>query len=287
MRRCARASALRELGTLAGLLQPGLPPLLGPGVPGQQPASLQLAPKISVALRQRPGYPVAHRTRLSGNSASVHSYSNVHLALVAGGQQRLANQRLVLVAREVLLEAALVDLKAAAPGAQDHTRDRGLSLARGLDSRVAGKLHGGLARWYGLLATLGLRLHPRPVLGGELALGLDLERLELGSGRTLLLGIGARGSLACGYDFLGWLRLGLLLILGRLGCFRLWLLDVAVIRLGLRRGGLILRRLILRHGLFLAALGQLLVLAALVVCHQASTSIRSGFCASWGCSGPA
>src|SRR6478672_2041901 len=245
MRRFARASALRELGALAGLLQPGLPPLLGPGVPGQQPASLQLAPKISVDLRQRPGYPVAHRTRLSGNSASVHSYSNVHLALVAGGQQRLANQRLVLVAREVLLEAALVDLEAAAPGAQDHTRDRGLSLARGLDSRVAGKLHGGLARWYGLLATLGrglrlhprpllgLRLHPRPFLGGELALGLDLDRLELGSGRTLLLGIGARGSLACGYDFLGWLRLGLLLILGRLGCFRLWLLDVAVIRLGL------------------------------------------------------
>src|SRR3954464_6374611 len=123
MRRFARASALGELGALASLLESGLPPLLGPGVPGQQPASLQLAPKIAVDLRQRAGDPVAHGSRLSGNPASVHPYPDVHLALVAGGQQGLANERLVLVAREVLLEAALVDLEAAAPGAQDHTRD--------------------------------------------------------------------------------------------------------------------------------------------------------------------
>ncbi len=158
--------------------------------------------------------------------ASVHSHPDVHLALVARGQQWLANERLVLVAREVFLEAALVDLEAAAPGAQDHARDRGLSLAGGLDSRLAGQLHCGLARRHGLLATLGrglglkprpllgLGLDPRPLLGGELALGLDRDRLELGSRRTLVLGIGIGilGGLARGFDLLGRLGLRLLLI---------------------------------------------------------------------------
>src|SRR4029453_9563485 len=93
-----------------------------------------------IDLGQRPGDAMADGAGLSRDTAAMYAYPHVHLALVAGGQQGLANERLMLMAREVLLEAPLVDLEATAPGEQDHPGDRGLSLAGGLDPRVAGHL---------------------------------------------------------------------------------------------------------------------------------------------------
>ena len=163
---------------------------------------------------------------------------DVDLGLVAGGDQRLARDRLVERAREVLLEAAAVDLDLAAAWDDNDTGNRCLALAGRLDAGVRGKIElGGLA--HGLLrAVLGglglkagalllLGLEPGALLGAELALLLQPDRLQ----------VGARGDLG---------RLALGCGLGRLLGGRDGLVTGRLALLGGR--GLIRRRSLLRRG---------------------------------------
>src|SRR5215208_4247137 len=300
MRRFAGVSALRELRALACLLESRLAPLLRAGVSRQEAAPLEVAAELGIDLGERPGDSVANRSSLAGDAAAVDADADVHLALVSGGQERLANEGLVLVAWEVILEAARVDLELAGARSQDHPGDRGLALAGGLDARFAVQLHGGLASGGGLLARLsrGLGLGPGPLLGlglqasallgAQLALGLDRDRLELGTRRHILGGL-LRPLLGLGR---------LCLVLGRL-CLGPRLLRLA---LGLRCPDLGLSGLILflrclgvalgcgllrRFGLLGRLVLLLLVLAVFFVRHHALTSICLGCWASWGCCGPA
>src|SRR5215208_1072136 len=306
MRRFAGVSALRELRALACLLESRLAPLLRAGVSRQEAAPLEVAAELGIDLGERPGDSVANRSSLAGDAAAVDADADVHLALVSGGQERLADEGLVLVAWEVILEAAPVDLELAGARSQDHPGDRGLALAGGLDACFAVQLHGRLASGGRLLARLGrglglgpgallgLGLQPGPLLGAQLALGLDRDRLELGTRRHILGGL-LRPLL--GLDWLGrglgrlCLRLGRLCLgprllrlalglgrpyLGLSGLIRLRCLGVALGCGLLRRSGLLGRLVLL-----------LLVLAALFVRHHALTSICLGCWASWGCCGPA
>src|SRR5919204_2160288 len=137
-RRLAAPSALGELRSLAGLLEPRLAPLLGPSIAGQQTAPLQLAAQIWVDLGERTRDPMADGAGLAGDPASVYPHANVHSALVAGAEQGLPHESLVLMAREVVLERTPVDLEAAVAGPQDHAGDRRLALTGGLDPRFGG-----------------------------------------------------------------------------------------------------------------------------------------------------
>src|SRR5215217_990316 len=187
MRRFAGVSALRELRALTCLLESRLAPLLRAGVSRQEAAPLEVAAELGIDLGERPGDSVANRSSLAGDAAAVDADADVHLALVSGGQE--------LVAWEVILEAAPVDLELAGARSQDHPGDRGLALAGGLDACFAVQLHGRLASGGRLLARLGrglglgpgallgLGLQAGPLLGAQLALGLDRDRLELGTRR--------------------------------------------------------------------------------------------------------
>src|SRR5438309_925381 len=194
MRRFAGPSALAELGPLAGFLEPGFTTLLDPCVAGQKPTPLQLLAKLGIDLGQRPGYPVPDRAGLAPDSPALHVDPNVHGALVAAHAQGLQRGRLVQGTREVLLKRTPVDLELAVARRDDHARDRALALAGSEVARVAGKL-GWRARGPGglLLRRLGgrLRLQPRlllglglqarPLLGAQLAVGLQRDRIQLGS----------------------------------------------------------------------------------------------------------
>src|SRR5436190_774641 len=276
----------RPRGPPAGFLQSRLAALLRARIAREEPTLLELAAQLRIDLRERPGDAVAHGAGLAGDSPTVDTNSNVDLALVAGRQERLAHEGLVLVAREVVLDGPLVDLKLAASGTQDDARDRSLPLARRLDARVRVQVHHGLAGRFRLLASfggrlglgagalLGLGLGAGALLGSLLPLGLELDGFELRARRHVL---GLCGLLAL-FGLLG--RLGLRLAGGFLRdglLLNLRLLGLRLLLLGVGSGlGLLRLRLLL-----------LLVVATLVVGHYAWTSIGFGFCASCGCSGPA
>src|SRR4051794_33022287 len=197
-RRCRRAcrgagSALAELRTLAGLLQPRLTPFLDPRVARQQPPSLELAAEIGVDLGQRPGDAVADRPRLARDAAAVDPDPDIDRLLVAAGDERLAGERLQVRTGEVVVEAAAVDLELTATGSHEDPGDGALALTGRLDQALGLELYPGLVRRERLLGSLGgrlgldprpllgLSLDPRPLLGAELALGLERDRIELGA----------------------------------------------------------------------------------------------------------
>src|SRR5215208_2514930 len=188
----AAVSALAELRLLAGLLKPRLAPLLDPGVAGQHPTPLELRAERRIDVAERPSDAVSDRRRLSRDAASVHPDADVDAALIAGLRERLLGDRLEIGAREVLVELALVDLDAAAAWPQDHASDRRLALARRRVGRVARELGGLRGDRGGLLdvadqltlaaeSLLLLRLAAGALLGVELPLGLDRDRIELGA----------------------------------------------------------------------------------------------------------
>src|SRR5512143_1718923 len=197
-RRFAPASALRELGPLAGFLEPGLAALLDPRVTGQHASALELGPQRRIDVAEGTGDAVPDGRRLAGDTSAVDPDAHVDVALVAALHQRLLGDRLQVGTREVLLQLPLVDLDAAVTRPQDHSGDRGLSLP---GSRVAGVSRelGGpgrdgrrlilvadqLSLTAGTLLLLGLPAGP--LLGVELALRLDRDRIELGSWDDLLL----------------------------------------------------------------------------------------------------
>ncbi len=251
---------------------------------------------------------------LAADAATVDSHPDVDAALVAGGDERLAGERLVLAALEVLLDATIVDLEGPVAGPDDDPRHGALALAGRLDPGVGRHrdrprrdrvvvLVGCRSRLAGA-ALLLLGLAGGPLLGGQLALLADRDRLEVGAGNDVLLrGLGGLGSrllggrlLLGGSGFRGLLGLGSGLIGLLLGGGRLRLLLGGgrlglLIGSGLLGGGLLLGRGLVGRGfgLLVGGLGRLLVLAllALGVFAHLLTSRGFGCCAACGCAVPA
>src|SRR3954468_23884810 len=107
MRRDASGSALRELRRLAGLLETGLLALDDAGVAGQQPGLLQ---RRAVGLDgdgvQRTGHAQAQRARLAGDAAAVDAGGDGEAALELQLGERLVDDLLVQLVREVGVERA-------------------------------------------------------------------------------------------------------------------------------------------------------------------------------------
>src|SRR5690606_14999129 len=114
------ASALAVLRRLAGLLEAVLLPLLGPRVTGQEAGLLQRRTVIGVDLHQRAGDRQAQRARLAADATAAEVAEDVEAVGLLDGLQRLADQLLVHLVREVLLERAAVELELAAAGNQTH-----------------------------------------------------------------------------------------------------------------------------------------------------------------------
>src|SRR5215204_624237 len=126
------ALALRELRSLAGLVQAGLLALDLAGVACQEALALQHRPELRIGLDERPGDAVADRAGLSRWAAALDARTEVVRALGAGDLQRRQHRRAVGGAREVLLQRPAVDPGHAVARAQDHARDGRLPLAGAL-----------------------------------------------------------------------------------------------------------------------------------------------------------
>src|SRR6185437_219988 len=146
---------LGVLRRLTGLLETGLLALLDPRVPGQEAGSLERGATVGVDKDQRPGDTQAQRARLAGDAAAGDPADHVELLLGAQGDERLVDELLVHLVREVLVERPVVDLPLAGAGGDAHPRD-GLLAPSGAQ-RVAGD--DGLARRGGgpLGGVAGLR----------------------------------------------------------------------------------------------------------------------------------
>src|SRR5690606_10648887 len=150
-------SALGVLRRLAGLLQAVLAALLRPRVTGEEADLLQRRPVLAVDLGERAGDAQPQRAGLAAHTAAVQPGDDVERALGAERDQRLVDDLLVHLVREVDLERPPVDpplagaghepnaghgLLAAAGrdrGAGDHrTRGRGRPRGRGAGRRLAG-----------------------------------------------------------------------------------------------------------------------------------------------------
>src|SRR6267378_1698258 len=183
---------LGVLRRLAGLLQAVLLALLDPGVPGQEAGLLQRRAVFRVHQGQRPGHAEAQRARLPGDAAAGDPGHDVELVLRAQGHERLVDELLVHLVREVHVERPAVDRPLARAG-EDTDPGDGLLAAAGAsrvpgDHRaprdgprrgVLGALGGVLRRGVraelilGVLAGLGVVLDDGGAAGG-LSHGLDL-----------------------------------------------------------------------------------------------------------------
>src|SRR5438874_152950 len=107
---------LGVLRRLAGLLQAVLLALLDPGVPGQEAGLLQRRAVLRVHQGQRPGHAEAQRARLPGDAAAGDPGHDVELVLRAQGHERLVDELLVHLVREVHVERPAVDRPLARAG---------------------------------------------------------------------------------------------------------------------------------------------------------------------------
>src|SRR6201996_6982221 len=153
-RACRGLLPLGVLRRLAGLLQAVLLALLDPGVPGQEACLLQRRAVLRVDQGKRPGHAEAQRARLPGDAAAGDPGHHVELVLPAQGHERLVDELLVHLVREVHVERAAVDRPLARTG---HDADPGDGL---LAAAGAGRVTGdhraprdGPRR--GVLGTLG------------------------------------------------------------------------------------------------------------------------------------
>src|SRR6476619_465861 len=119
-------------------LEPGPRPALAvllaflhPGVPRQKALFLQLAPELRVELGQGARDPVADGAGLAGGPSARHPYEDVELLGRVHGQERLLDDHLQDVVREVLVERALVDGDGAGARDQPDARHRGFPATRG------------------------------------------------------------------------------------------------------------------------------------------------------------
>src|SRR5947208_1725516 len=92
---------LGVLRRLAGLLQAVLLALLDPGVPGQEAGLLQRRAVLRIHQGQCPGHAEAQRARLPGDAAAGDPGHDVELVLRAQGHERLVDELLVHLVREV------------------------------------------------------------------------------------------------------------------------------------------------------------------------------------------
>src|SRR3954470_13365986 len=129
------ASALAVLRCLAGLLETGLLPLLHSGVTGEEARLLERRTVgVDVDLVQRPGHAQAEGTGLAGGAAAVDPGDDVEPTLQVGHLERVVDQLLVDLVREVVLEGAAVDPPRSAPRDEPDTGD-GLLAAAGRGAR--------------------------------------------------------------------------------------------------------------------------------------------------------
>src|SRR5690606_11865394 len=159
-------SALAVLRRLAGLLEAGLLALGDASVTGEQAGLFQgRAVQLGVDRVERPGHAVADRAGLAGGATPVDADEHVVGAVELEDLQRLVDQLLVDLVREVVLQRAAVDLPLA--GARDDP-DPGHRL---LATAGAGAGRGGRRATRGLGRGLGLAR-----VAGELGL---LDRLDV------------------------------------------------------------------------------------------------------------
>src|SRR2546430_925733 len=104
-------SALAVLGRLAGLLQTVLLALLDPRVTGEEAGLLQRLPGVAVPLDQRAGDGQAQRAGLPGDAAALEVRPDVERLRLVQDHQRLADELLVHLVREVLLQRLAVQLE--------------------------------------------------------------------------------------------------------------------------------------------------------------------------------
>src|SRR5262245_5932976 len=116
-------SALGVLGSLAGLLQAGLLALGDTRVPGQEARPLQRRPAFRVDQRQRPGDAEPQGACLAADTAAVDAGDDIKLVLSTERHQRLTNQLLVHLVREIHVEGPVVDLPLAGAGLDPHPGD--------------------------------------------------------------------------------------------------------------------------------------------------------------------
>src|SRR5690242_7191392 len=127
---------LGVLRRLAGLLQAVLLALLDPGVPGQEAGLLQRRAVLRVHQGQRPGHAEAQRARLPDAAAAGDPGHDVELVLRAQGHERLVDELLVHLVREVDVERPAVDRPLARAGGDTDPGDSLLAAAGA--SRVTG-----------------------------------------------------------------------------------------------------------------------------------------------------
>src|SRR3712207_1518386 len=96
----------------------------------------------SLDLDERPGDGEAQRAGLTGDAATLEQPYDVVLLALLEGHERLADELLVHLVREVLLEGAAVQLELAGTGEEAHADDGLLAPAHGLDGTPGGVGHG-------------------------------------------------------------------------------------------------------------------------------------------------
>src|SRR5215207_4044165 len=135
-------SALGVLGSLAGLLEPVLLALLDPRVPGEEAGLLESRAVVRLDLDEGAGDGQAQGAGLTGDAAALEQTDDVVLLGLLEGHERLTDELLVHLVREVLLEGAAVELELAGAGEQPHPDDGLLAATDGLDGTPVGVGHG-------------------------------------------------------------------------------------------------------------------------------------------------
>src|SRR4051794_3628690 len=191
-------SALAVLRGLAGLLEAVLLPLRGARVTGQEAGLLEGRAVIGVDLDERTGDRETQRARLARNAATVQVGEDVERIRLLDQDQRVLDELLVHLVREVLLEGAAVELELTGARHDAHADDGFLAAADRLGvaaggprgARRGGALAGGDGAGLGHLgggSLSGRRLGRRSLGNGRLGRFDDLGGLGLGAGHRLFL----------------------------------------------------------------------------------------------------
>src|ERR1700722_3148172 len=165
--------ALGVLRRLTGLLQAGLLALGDPRVPGQEACPLQGRAALRVDQDQGAGNAQAQRAGLTADPAAGDPDDHVELVLSPERHERLLDELLVNLVREVVLERPAVDLELAGAGRDAHPGD-GFLAAAGAE-RVAGDDRPARRRRRAALRVAGAGVAG---LGGVLRDGRDFVRLD-------------------------------------------------------------------------------------------------------------
>src|SRR3569833_1492733 len=141
-------TALGVLRSLAGLLQAVLLALRDAGVTGKEAGLLQGGTVLGLDLDERPGDGQTQGAGLAGDTAAVEQADDVVLLALLEDHERLTDELLVHLVREVLLDGATVQLELAG-ARQEPGADAGLlAAAHRLDRTPVGVGHGlSAGRW--------------------------------------------------------------------------------------------------------------------------------------------